>query len=74
MVQMSPCDWLITVEHIAIAFFGMCSTVIGLFLVHRRILADRDRKRRNGYACKNCGLPTRAHNLEDLCQCTVPQP
>lgn len=41
MDHMVQCSTLLFVEHIVLGFFGMCSTVMCAFLVHRRIRADR---------------------------------
>jgi hypothetical protein len=68
-----PSSMLCTVERVVVAIFPVINTLLGVFLVHRRILADRDRGRPGRFVCKKCGLPTRALNLEELCRCAVPQ-
>lgn len=51
MDHMVQCSTLVFVEHIVLGFFGMCSTVMGVFLVQRRIRADRLQAKAH---CKRC--------------------
>lgn len=48
---MKHCDWLLTVQHIVLGFFGLVSSVCTAWLVHRRKELDREqneRKRTSG--------------------------
>jgi hypothetical protein len=51
MSESGPCNMWMAVQHIVIAFFTFGSTVIGMFLVHRRIRADRERR---AMKCSEC--------------------